>query len=36
MLDGGDPQLDRAIAEVLKSLDENPPVRPERPEYPVR
>jgi tricorn protease len=36
MLDGGDPQLDRAIAEVLKALEENPPVRPERPEYPVR
>jgi tricorn protease len=36
MLDGGDPQLDRAIAEVLKALDENPPVRPERPAYPVR
>ena len=36
MLEGGDPQLDRAIAEVLKALDENPPVRPERPAYPVR
>jgi len=36
MLNGGDPQLDRAIAEVLKALDEIPPVRPERPEYPVR
>jgi len=36
MLDGGDPQLDRAIAEVLKALEENPPIRPERPEYPVR
>jgi tricorn protease len=36
MLDGGDPQLDRAIAEVLKALEENPPMRPERPEYPVR
>ncbi len=36
MFDGGDPQLDRAIAEVLKALDENPPVRPERPAYPVR
>ena len=36
MLDGGDPQLDRAIAEVLKALEENPPVRPQRPEYPVR
>jgi len=36
MVDGGDPQLDRAIAEVLKALETNPPVRPERPEYPVR
>jgi len=36
MLDGADPQLDRAIAEVLKALDKNPPVRPERPAYPVR
>jgi tricorn protease len=36
MLDGGDPQLDRAIAEVLEALEANPPVRPQRPEYPVR
>jgi tricorn protease len=36
MLDGGDPQLDRAIAEVMKALEENPPARPPRPEYPVR
>jgi tricorn protease len=36
MLDGGDPQLDRAIAEVLEALEKNPPVRPERPAYPVR
>ena len=36
MLNGGDPQLDRAIAEVLKALEENPPARPERPAYPVR
>jgi tricorn protease len=36
MMDGGDPQLDRAIAEVLGALEENPPLRPERPEYPVR
>jgi tricorn protease len=36
MQDGGDPQLDRAIAEVMKALEENPPRRPERPEYPVR
>ena len=36
MVDGGDPQLDRAIAEVLRLLEENPPVRPNRPAYPVR
>jgi len=36
MLNGGDPQLDRAIAELLQVLDENPPVRPGRPTYPVR
>ena len=24
------------LPEVLKALEENPPVRPERPEYPVR
>jgi tricorn protease len=36
MQNGGDPQLDRAIAEVMKALEENPPRRPERPEYPVR
>jgi tricorn protease len=36
MLNGGDPQLDRAIAEVLDALEKNPPTRPERPAYPVR
>jgi tricorn protease len=36
MLDGGDPQLDRAVAEVLRLLEENPPVRPQRPAYTVR
>jgi len=36
MLNGGDPQLDRAIAEVLRQLEENPPRRPIRPENPVR
>ncbi len=36
MQNGGDPQLDRAIAEVMKALEENPPVHPARPEYPVR
>ncbi len=35
MQDGADPQLDRAIAEVLKSLETNPP-RPTKPMYPNR
>ena len=36
MQNGGDPQLDRAIAEVIRALEENPPVHPSRPAYPVR
>lgn len=36
MVDGADPQLERAIAEVLRALEADPPQRPERPEYPVR
>ena len=36
MVDGGDPQLDRAIAEVMEMIKENPPARPQRPPYPVR
>ncbi len=36
MLDGGDPQLERAIEEVMKALESAPPSRPARPEYPVR
>lgn len=36
MADGGDPQLDRAIEEILRLLERNPPVRPKRPEYPRR
>ena len=36
MVDGGDPQLDRAIAEVMEMIKENPPTRPQRPPYPVR
>ena len=36
MLDGGDPQLERAIAEVLRALEDDPPQRPGRPQYPVR
>lgn len=33
---GGDPQLDRAIQEVLRLLDEQPTKTPTRPEFPVR
>jgi len=33
MVDGGDPQLDRAIEEVMRRLRENPPVPPKRPAY---
>lgn len=33
MAKGGDPQLERAVEEVLKALDENPPRRPGRPAY---
>ncbi len=33
MVNGGDPQLDRAIAEVMQRLQANPPVRPKRPTY---
>jgi len=33
MVDGGDPQLDRAIAEVMQRLQASPPVRPKRPAY---
>ncbi|HSJ15199.1 MAG TPA: PDZ domain-containing protein, partial [Longimicrobiales bacterium] len=36
MWDGGDPQLDRAVQEVMRQLQERPPVRPSRPAYPVR
>jgi len=36
MVDGADPQLDRAIAEVLRALETEPPLRPDRPPYPVR
>jgi tricorn protease len=36
MSKGGDPQLDRAIAEVLEGLKKNPPVQPKRPAYPTR
>lgn len=33
---GRDPQLERAIAEVLKSLQANPPPSPKKPTYPIR
>ncbi|MCG6963232.1 MAG: PDZ domain-containing protein [Acidobacteria bacterium] len=36
MAAGRDPQLERAISEVMKSLQENPPKRPPRPAYPDR
>jgi tricorn protease len=36
MAKGGDPQLERAVAEVLKALDRNPPQPPRKPEYPKR
>jgi tricorn protease len=36
MAKGGDPQLERAIAEVLKTLKKNPPVEVKKPKYPKR
>jgi tricorn protease len=33
MADGGDPQLDRAVEEVLRLLKESPPVAPPKPAY---
>lgn len=33
---GKDPQLDRAIQEVMKQLKQNPQVKPTRPAYPIR
>lgn len=36
MAKGGDPQLERAVAEVLKSLEQNPPPKPRKPAYPNR
>jgi len=33
---GGDPQLERAIQEILRMLEENPPERPQRPPLPIR
>jgi len=36
MLDGGDPQLDKAIEVVLHEIEKNPPHRPKAPAYPDR
>jgi len=36
MRDGGDPQLERAIEEALRMLEQDPPPQVETPEYPVR
>lgn len=36
VMEGHDPQLEKAIEVVLEELKNNPPVYPKRPEYPVR
>ena len=36
MVDGGDPQLDAAIAQMLEEIKENPYVPATRPPYPDR
>jgi tricorn protease len=36
MAKGEDPQLERAIKEVLAELKRNPPTPPKKPEYPNR
>jgi tricorn protease len=36
MAKGGDPQLERAIEEVMKQLRDNPPMTAHRPKYPIR
>ncbi len=36
MAKGGDPQLERAIDEVLKALKKNPPAEVQKPKYPLR
>jgi tricorn protease len=36
VIQGRDPQLERAIAEVMRQLEANPVTRPERPPFPVR
>ena len=36
MVNGGDPQLDAAIQQVLKEIESNPYRKPDRPKYPNR
>jgi len=36
VMDGKDPQLEKAIEEVLKELEQNPPKKYQRPPYPIR
>jgi tricorn protease len=36
VINGHDPQLEKAIEVILEELEENPPVKPERPPYPVK
>jgi hypothetical protein len=36
MAKGADPQLERAIAEVLKALKKNPPPEVRKPKYPLK
>ncbi len=36
VIQGRDPQLDKAIEVILKELKKNPPKEPLRPDYPVR
>ena len=36
VINGQDPQLDKAIEHILEQLKKNPPVEPKRPPYPIR
>ena len=36
IIEGRDPQLEKAIEVILRQLEENPPKEPVRPEYPIR
>ncbi|MEM7108344.1 MAG: S41 family peptidase, partial [Bacteroidota bacterium] len=36
VIDGKDPQLEKAIEIVMQQLTDNPPVKPTRPPYPVK